>query len=127
MLVNFVPAAMDFSTAVRPRPRAEKKAAPVAPDAIDPVTRTQISLEYASLQYRDHCPLGRWPCPDKDDPTHGPAGMYVVPSPETLMVWDAVFFVHQGRVGAIYMLRCANSPTRVLCRRHPQVPSDVPE
>ncbi|KAJ7700062.1 ubiquitin-conjugating enzyme/RWD-like protein [Mycena rosella] len=22
--------------------------------------------------------------------------MYVVPSPETLMVWDAVFFVHQG-------------------------------
>ncbi|KAJ7464969.1 ubiquitin-conjugating enzyme/RWD-like protein, partial [Mycena galericulata] len=44
------------------------------------VTRTQIFLEYASLQYRDHCPLG----------------MYIVPSPETLMVWDAVFFVQQG-------------------------------
>ncbi|KAJ7433822.1 UBC-like protein [Mycena galericulata] len=79
MLVNLVPSAMEFATASRPK-RAEKKPAPVAPDAIDPVTRTQISLEYASLQYKDHCPLG----------------MYIVPSPETLMVWDAVFFVHQG-------------------------------
>ncbi|KAJ7937089.1 UBC-like protein [Mycena leptocephala] len=77
MLVSLVPAAMDFTT-VRSRPRAEpKKPPPIAPDAIDPVTRTTISLEYASLQHRDHC-------------------MYVVPSPETLMVWDAVFFVHQG-------------------------------
>ncbi|KAJ7498947.1 UBC-like protein [Mycena latifolia] len=80
MLVNLVPAAMDFSTISRAKPRAEKKPPPVAPDAIDPVTRTTISLEYASLAARDHCPLG----------------MYVVPSPETLMVWDAVFFVHQG-------------------------------
>ncbi|KAJ7744455.1 UBC-like protein [Mycena maculata] len=83
MLVNLVPsasAAIDFATASLARPRPEKKPAPVAPDVIDPVARTQISLEYASLQYKDHCPLG----------------MYVVPSPETLMVWDAVFFVHQG-------------------------------
>ncbi|KAJ6539305.1 ubiquitin-conjugating enzyme/RWD-like protein [Mycena capillaripes] len=80
MLVNLVPAAIDFTT-VRSRSRPEaKKAAPIAPDSIDPVTRTTLSLEYASLQHRDHCPLG----------------MYVVPSPETLMVWDAVFFVHQG-------------------------------
>ncbi|KAJ7179212.1 ubiquitin-conjugating enzyme/RWD-like protein [Mycena filopes] len=28
--------------------------------------------------------------------THTSTGMYVVPSPETLMVWDAVLFVHQG-------------------------------
>jgi hypothetical protein len=45
-----------------------------------PVTRTAISLEYASLRHSQHCPLG----------------IYVVPSAETLLVWDAVFFVHQG-------------------------------
>ncbi|KAJ7904476.1 UBC-like protein [Mycena olivaceomarginata] len=76
MLVNLVPSAMDFTT--RTKPRVEpKKTAPIAPDAIDPVTRTTISLEYASLRHRDH-----W--------------MYVVPSPESLLVWDCVFFVHQG-------------------------------
>ncbi|KAJ6599087.1 UBC-like protein [Mycena vulgaris] len=71
MLVNLASSAMDFSTITRPKPRAEKKP-PVAPDAINPVTRT--------AEFRTNCP----------------AGMYVVPSPETLMVWDAVFFVHQG-------------------------------
>ncbi|KAJ7129710.1 ubiquitin-conjugating enzyme/RWD-like protein [Mycena epipterygia] len=74
-MFSLVPSAIDFAPPVPPKPRA--KPAPMAPDAIDPVTRTTISLEYASLQYQDHC-------------------MYVVPSPETLMIWDAVFFVHQG-------------------------------
>lgn len=46
----------------------------------NPVTRTAISLEYASLRHNEHCPLG----------------MYIVPSIDTLLVWDAVFFVHQG-------------------------------
>jgi hypothetical protein len=50
------------------------------PPDVSPVTRTAISLEYASLRHSQHCPLG----------------IYVVPSAETLLVWDAVFFVHQG-------------------------------
>ncbi|KDQ64479.1 hypothetical protein JAAARDRAFT_28110 [Jaapia argillacea MUCL 33604] len=45
-----------------------------------PVARTAVSLEYASLRHKGHCPLG----------------MYVTPSTENLLVWDAVFFVHQG-------------------------------
>ncbi|CDO71347.1 hypothetical protein BN946_scf184908.g105 [Trametes cinnabarina] len=44
------------------------------------VTRTAVSLEYASLRHSGHCPLG----------------MYVTPSPDNLLLWDAVFFVHQG-------------------------------
>ncbi|KAI0650297.1 UBC-like protein [Trametes meyenii] len=40
------------------------------------LTRTAVSLEYASLRHTGHCPLG----------------MYVTPSPDNLMVWDAVFF-----------------------------------
>ena len=44
------------------------------------LTRTAVSLEYAALCHLGHCPLG----------------MYVTPSAENLLVWDAVFFVHQG-------------------------------
>ncbi|KAJ7283676.1 UBC-like protein [Mycena rebaudengoi] len=82
MLVGLVPHSMDFSAASRWNKPEKKPTMPVAapPDSIDPITRTAISLEYASLLNRDHCPLG----------------MYVVPSPENLLVWDAVFFVHQG-------------------------------
>lgn len=50
--------------------------------AADTATRTAISLEYASLRYPGHCPLG----------------MYLTPSRENLLVWDAVFFVHQGNL-----------------------------
>jgi len=46
----------------------------------NPVTRTAVSLEYASLRHNEHCPLG----------------MYIVPSTENLLVWDAVFFCHKG-------------------------------
>lgn len=45
------------------------------------LARTAITLEYASLRNVGHCPLG----------------IYVVPSSSNLLVWDAVFFVHQGR------------------------------
>ncbi|OCH90970.1 UBC-like protein [Obba rivulosa] len=44
------------------------------------LTRTAVSLEYASLRHAGHCPLG----------------MYITPSVNDLLVWDAVFFVHQG-------------------------------
>ncbi|KAF9534348.1 UBC-like protein [Crepidotus variabilis] len=44
------------------------------------LARTAVSLEYASLIHTGHCPLG----------------IYVIPSSNNLLVWDAVFFVHQG-------------------------------
>ncbi|KAI0796801.1 UBC-like protein [Abortiporus biennis] len=44
------------------------------------LTRTAVSLEYASLRHNGHCPLG----------------MYVIPTKDNLLVWDGVFFVHQG-------------------------------
>ena len=51
------------------------------PDAVaSQLTRTAVSLEYASLCHSGHCPLG----------------MYIVPSIEDLLVWDGVFFVHRG-------------------------------
>ncbi|KXN90247.1 hypothetical protein AN958_04038 [Leucoagaricus sp. SymC.cos] len=54
------------------------------------IARTALSLEYAFLRHSDHCPLG----------------MYVVPSPENLFVWDAVLFVHQGYyAGAVLRFR----------------------
>lgn len=43
-------------------------------------TLTTISLQYASLVQKGHCPLG----------------MYVVPSATDPLHWDAVLFIHQG-------------------------------
>lgn len=42
---------------------------------------TLVSLDYAALLHGGHCPLG----------------IYVIPSSKDLLVWDAVFFVHQGQ------------------------------
>jgi len=64
------------TTSHRPWPSTSMPPDPTA----TPVARTAVSLEYASLRHKEHCPLG----------------MYVVPSVENLLVWDAVFFVHQG-------------------------------
>lgn len=44
------------------------------------LAQTEIAMEYAALRHRDHCPLG----------------MYVLPSAESLLIWEAVLFVHQG-------------------------------
>ena len=49
-------------------------------DTFNPVARTAVSLEYASLRHNNHCPLG----------------MYVVPSAEDILVWDSVVFIHRG-------------------------------
>ena len=49
-------------------------------DTVSPATKTAVALEYASLRHASHCPLG----------------VYVDPSIESLLVWDAVLFVHQG-------------------------------
>ncbi|KAI0278860.1 ubiquitin-conjugating enzyme/RWD-like protein, partial [Russula aff. rugulosa BPL654] len=50
------------------------------PTPLNHLSRAAISLEYASLRYRSHCPLG----------------MYVIPFTENPSIWDAVLFIHQG-------------------------------
>jgi len=53
-------------------------------------TLSAISFEYASTQHKSHCPLG----------------IYVQPSGSSLLVWDAVFFIHKGYYsGAILKFR----------------------
>lgn len=52
----------------------------VAESANNTVARAAVAFEYAALRNEAHAPLG----------------MYVTPSEENLMVWNAVFFVHQG-------------------------------
>ncbi|KAG8218486.1 hypothetical protein J3R82DRAFT_4119 [Butyriboletus roseoflavus] len=54
--------------------------APTSEAAISPVTRAAISIEYASLLHDKHCPTG----------------IYVTPSTESMLIWDAVLFVHKG-------------------------------
>ncbi|KAJ3979619.1 UBC-like protein [Lentinula detonsa] len=63
----------------RPAHRSSKSTSQPS-EAASPAARAAISLEYASLRNRSHCPLG----------------LYVVPTAETLLVWDAVLFIHQG-------------------------------
>jgi len=60
-----------------PKPRPSTQA---QPPAVNPLSRVAISLEYASLRYQSHCPLG----------------MYVVPLVGVPSIWDAVLFIHQG-------------------------------
>jgi len=54
--------------------------APGLDASISPVTRAAISIEYASLRHDKHCPTG----------------VYVTPSTESVLIWDAVLFVHKG-------------------------------
>ncbi|KAI9447987.1 UBC-like protein [Lactarius indigo] len=60
-----------------PKPRRTTQA---RPPGVNPLSRVAISLEYASLRYQSHCPLG----------------MYVVPLVGDSSTWDAVLFIHQG-------------------------------
>lgn len=46
------------------------------------VARTTVSAEYAALMGNGHCPTG----------------MYVLPTADSMFVWDVVLFVHQGRL-----------------------------
>jgi hypothetical protein len=57
-----------------------------------------------------------------------PPGMYVVPSPESLLVWDCVFFVHQGNERhRVRVDQGGTNHDRVLRRRHPQIPPHIPD
>jgi hypothetical protein len=78
---------------------------------LSPIARTAVSLEYAGLRYKDHCPLG----------------MYVVPSTEDLLVWDGVFFVHQGQSlpNSITYRHRIKWQDRILHRFHTQVPLNI--
>lgn len=71
-------------------PAASTTTSSITEITISPLTRTTIAQEYASLVYTGHCPLG----------------MYVTPTPNNLLVWDAVFFVHQGASPKLYFLVC---------------------
>lgn len=63
---------------------------------------------------------------------HCPLGMYVTPTPTNLLVWDAVFFVHQG-ASAFYLLHVNEAElhllllaVRLLYGLDPQVPHHLP-
>lgn len=92
MLGSFVTNSLDFTgtyskgnkkTNARPsapgtNTRTELPSSDLAAQSI--VARSTLLLEFTSLRNKNHSPLG----------------VYVVPSPESLFVWDAVLFVHQG-------------------------------
>ena len=81
MLSSLVPPpSIDLSSPARRTTKPNARTGSISELATPALTRTAVSLEYASLRHTGHCPLG----------------MYVTPSPDNLMVWDAVFFVHQG-------------------------------
>ena len=62
------------------------------------LTRTQIMQEYNALRNRDHCPLG----------------MYIMPSTDSIMVWEAVLFIHKGTNSASPRLLHAYNVLHVL-------------
>ncbi|KAJ7591066.1 ubiquitin-conjugating enzyme/RWD-like protein [Mycena floridula] len=63
----------------KPRPTT-KPIQNVPLDKENTSARTAVALEYASMRHSSHCPLG----------------MYVYVLAESVMIWDCVFFVHQG-------------------------------
>ncbi|KAK1924212.1 ubiquitin-conjugating enzyme/RWD-like protein [Papiliotrema laurentii] len=50
------------------------------PTEIGPLLASELAIEYASLRAAGNCPTG----------------MYLTPSPDTLLKWHGVFFVHRG-------------------------------
>jgi ubiquitin-protein ligase len=50
------------------------------------LAQAEIAMEFSALQHKDHCPRG----------------MYVIPSTESILLWDAVLFVHQGELRRTY-------------------------
>jgi hypothetical protein len=73
---------------------------------ISPATRATLNFQYASLRNINHCPTG----------------MYITPSAESILVWDAVLFVHKGQHSQIltgapfrfHTIHCQDT-TRILC------------
>ncbi|KAF8484720.1 UBC-like protein [Russula ochroleuca] len=70
---------LSASTADDPPKKTPRKSS-TGPPSLNTLSRVAISLEYASLRYQSHCPLG----------------MYVIPFADDPFIWDAVLFIHQG-------------------------------
>ena len=49
-------------------------------DAERLLATSEVAMEYAALKHDDHCPKG----------------MYIIPSADSILSWDAVLFVHKG-------------------------------
>lgn len=107
------PYPLPISYQVRKKPQQKPSESQSQPDAVpSPVVNTAIALEYASLRYQGHCPLG----------------MYVTPSDDSLLIWDLVLFVHQGaslRTPSIRDDLSRDRSTRLLCRLRAQVPTEI--
>lgn len=89
MFGAFTPSLPSFSalsgsspgTGTPPPKQAPRKSAPsIHAPSVNHLSRAAISLEYTSLRYQSHCPLGMYIIPFADDPS----------------IWDAVLFIHQG-------------------------------
>lgn len=82
-------ASMDFGLTSKPKTRGAPQrsvSSAIPQDNASSVARAAVAFEYASLRHRSHCPLG----------------MYIVPSNESVMVWDAIFFVHRGALACMW-------------------------
>jgi hypothetical protein len=90
MLGSFVTSTHDVGTSKsKHKPTNASQSSSAPKDAnVAASTRVNVGLEYASLRYHRHCPLG----------------MYVVPSVESILVWDGVLFVHQGGYMAVFLV-----------------------
>jgi len=69
-------------------PRQTARRSTSGPPSIGPgsIPRATVSLEYASLRYQSHCPLG----------------MYIIPFADDPFIWDGALFIHQGESGRIH-------------------------
>ncbi|KAF9009089.1 ubiquitin-conjugating enzyme/RWD-like protein [Cyathus striatus] len=80
MLGSLVALPVDFRGKLRSNTAPTSVSSTTKSSSGNVVARTTIALEYAAIGNQDHCPTG----------------MYVVPSAESIMIWDGVLFVHQG-------------------------------
>ena len=99
---------LSASTADDPPKKTPRKPSS-GPPSLHTLSRVAISLEYASLRYRSHCPLG----------------MYVIPFADDPFIWDAVLFIHQGELRVPLVSYHAHSEARLLHRLHPKISFDV--
>jgi hypothetical protein len=99
---------LSASTADDPPKKTPRKSS-TGPPSLNTLSRVAISLEYASLRYQSHCPLG----------------MYVIPFADDPFIWDAVLFIHQGEVCIPFVSYHTHSEARLLHRLHPKVSFDV--
>ena len=100
---------LSASTADDPPKKTPRKPSS-GPPSLHALSRVAISLEYASLRYQSHCPVG----------------MYVIPFANDPFIWDAVLFIHQGELRVPFVRSYhIHSEARLLHRLHPKISFDV--